>query len=634
MKKERKVWAITLIAFWWLAPNQTNARQIQDTVRTLKEVVITATKFSKSQLETAKVLTVIDEAQIQRSSGKDLSQLLNEQVGLVINGANSSPGKDKSVFLRGAGGQYTLILLDGIPVSDPSGVGGAFDLRLLPLIQVERIEILKGSQSTLYGSDAIAGVINIITKKKSDKRIGGFGTLSFGSYNTINGNAGVSGSSEIIDYNFNYTRFQTDGVSEAKDETGNGNFDKDGCDQNSIQLGVNIKPHDKLSVRPFARFTDFDGMYDAGAFADDSTAVFTTKLFNYGLTADYTLSNGAIHWQYSHSTTDRSYERSFEKSLYKGNFDNAEVFVNHDLGNNFQVLAGVNYQKLKMEDESLPEKVPAIHITSPYASFFVKSLLGFSAEVGGRFNSHSEFGNVFTYSINPSYLINNSVKLFANYSTGFKAPTLNELYGPFGANGRLLPQESGSMEIGTQYFGRDNKFDIRITYFERKIKNAIVYGASGYVNLDEQNDQGLEVEPTMRVNDKLSIRGFYAFVDGEVITKTVANTDTTFNNLIRRPKHSFGLNIGYQVTNNFFASVNLKTFGDRRDSYFNPVDFSTSSVRLAAYQLLDVYVEYKFAGGRIKLFSDVKNILDQDYAEVYGYTSLKFNINTGFSFRI
>jgi Outer membrane cobalamin receptor protein len=192
MKKERKVWAITVIAFWWLAPNQINAQQDSLKTTQLNEVVVTATKFPKSQSETGKVLTVIDQNQIRQSAGKDLAQLLNEQVGMVINGSNSNAGKDKAVYLRGASNAYTLILIDGVPMNDPSGInGGAFDVRLLPLDQIERIEILKGSQSTLYGSDAIAGVINIITRSAGDEKLQASGTLGYGSYNTFKANASV-----------------------------------------------------------------------------------------------------------------------------------------------------------------------------------------------------------------------------------------------------------------------------------------------------------------------------------------------------------------------------------------------------------------------------------------------------------
>src|SRR5882724_4640364 len=177
-----------------------NAQNDSLKTRTLSEVVITATKFSKSVSETGKVLTIIDEEQIKRSVGKDLGQLLNEQAGMTVNGANSNPGKDKSVYLRGAANKYTLVLLDGVPLNDPSGIdGGAYDLRMIPLNQIERIEILKGSQSTLYGSDAIAGVINIITKKSGKKKIGLNAGASYGTYNSFSGNAGINGHNNIFD---------------------------------------------------------------------------------------------------------------------------------------------------------------------------------------------------------------------------------------------------------------------------------------------------------------------------------------------------------------------------------------------------------------------------------------------------
>ena len=278
MKKERKVWAMTLIAFWWLAPNQTNAQQDSIKSFNLNDVLVTATKFPKSVNETAKVLTVIDEEQLARSSGKDLSQLLNEQVGLVINGANSNPGKDKGVFLRGAGSGYTLITLDGIPVNDPSGVGGAFDLRLLPVDQIERIEILKGSQSTLYGTDAIAGVINIITRKKGDKPFGTSASVSYGSYNTFKGNVGVSGNSEKFNYHVGYTRFTTNGISEAKDPTGKGDFDKDGYTQNAFQTSLGVNVSKSLSISPYVRYNTFDGRYDAESFTDSKKDNYTSNL--------------------------------------------------------------------------------------------------------------------------------------------------------------------------------------------------------------------------------------------------------------------------------------------------------------------------------------------------------------------
>ena len=144
---------------------QSQLRNGGDTTSTsLDEVVLTANKYPNKTSLTGKVVTIITSEQLERSGGKDLSQLLTEQAGLFISGANSNAGKDKSVYLRGARVEHTLITIDGIPVYDPSGIGSNFDIRNLPLSNIERIEILKGSQSTLYGSDAIAGVINIITK--------------------------------------------------------------------------------------------------------------------------------------------------------------------------------------------------------------------------------------------------------------------------------------------------------------------------------------------------------------------------------------------------------------------------------------------------------------------------------------
>ncbi|QOI97570.1 MAG: TonB-dependent receptor [Flammeovirgaceae bacterium] len=627
MKKEIKVWAMTMIACWFWVPTQTNAQQDSLSSTTLREVVVTATKFPKNVSETGKILTIIDEEQLSRSAGKDLSQLLNEQVGLVINGANSNPAKDKSVFLRGAAGKYTLILVDGIPVNDPSGIDGAFDLRLLSIDQVERIEILKGSQSTLYGTDAIAGVINIITKKKGDKPVSGSGTVSYGSYNTFRGNAGVSGSTKKFDYNLGYTRFQTDGLSEARDTTGTAGFDKDGAEQHAVQVYVGYKPVEKLSLRPFLRFNDFKGDYDLGAFTDDAGAKYDATTLQYGLNTDYRLTNGSVSLMYAHNKYERTFSDMFGSNDYDGRFDHGEIFAQFNLSAHVQVLGGLSYQQFKMIATNTTIENPETTITSPYVSFFINNLKGFSAEVGGRLNSHSVYGNNFTYSVNPSYLINKKAKLFINYSTGFKAPTLSQLYGPFGANEDLKPEESKSFEGGLQWLAEDGKVDVRLTYFNRKIDNVIAY-TTGYINWDKLADRGVEVEAFYKLN-KFTFTGFYAYVEGEVTTPVGAGTETKPNDLLRRPKHSVGLNVGFQATEKLFASLNFKTFGQRNDLFFDFNTFAASPVVLDAYQLLDVYMEYVVINNRIKLFGDFRNLLNQDYYEVYGYSTQRFNATVG-----
>ena len=603
------------------------------TKKTLDEVVVTATKFPIKQSQTGKVLTVITSAQLQRSAGKDLSQLLNEQAGLVINGANSNTGKDKSVFLRGASSKYTLILLDGIPVTDPSGAGGAFDLRMLSIDQIERIEILKGSQSTLYGSDAIAGVINIITKKSGDKKIAASGTASYGSYNTFKGNAVVNGSNKKLDYNIGYTYFNTDGISEATDKTGAGNFDKDGFKENSFNATLGIKATDKLKVSPFFRLTDYKGKYDDGAFTDGA-GKYTSQFINAGFISQYKLSKGAVTLQYGHVKTDRTFDDLYGKSFFKGRLDNAELFFNNDLSKYVKVLGGINFQQIKMLDTTASKKNPSITMTSPYVSFYLHNLQGWNVEFGSRYNSHSKYGSNFTYSFNPSYLIDNKTKVFFNYSTGFRAPTLYDLYGKYGANENLKPEKSTSIEAGMQSAFAENKIELRIVAFDRKVEDAIVYGPSfTNINLDKQHDKGFEIEPAFILSKNFTIRTSYAFVDGKVTTNA-GTKDTTYFNLIRRPKHILGINISYQATKNLFVSANLKTFSKRTDLFFDPVTYEASNVELKSYALLDIYGEYKFTNGKLKLFADAKNITNSKYMEVYGFNTLGFNINAGLSFKL
>lgn len=170
------------------------AQQDSMATRQLNEVVVTASKTPIKESETGKIVTVIDQKTIQNHAGSSLAALLNTQAGFFINGSNNALGTNLDLYFRGASGGNMLIVIDGVPVYDPSQINNSFDLNNIPLDQVERIEILKGGQSTLWGSNAVAGVIQIFLKKEAKKKMALNANASYGTYNTFNSGAGISGS--------------------------------------------------------------------------------------------------------------------------------------------------------------------------------------------------------------------------------------------------------------------------------------------------------------------------------------------------------------------------------------------------------------------------------------------------------
>ncbi len=624
---QKKIFVVAAIFFSSQLIAQPVPTSREDTIsKAMDEVVITANKFPQKQSGTGKVITVITREQIMQSGGKDLSQLLNEQTGIVVNGATSNPGKDKSLFLRGATDKYTLILLDGVPLNDPSGVGGSFDLRLLSLDNIERIEILKGSQSTLYGSNAVAGVINIISKKATSKQPQLKGLLTYGSYNSFKGNANISQKTKVLEYDFNYGYYHTDGISEAKDTTGKANFDKDGFTQHAIQTTIGINITDKLKLSPYYRFTQFKGDYDAGSFLDAPNH-YTASLVNTGLTGHYDYKSGSLHFNYGYDFTKRDYASQFGEFITKGKFHHAEAYTDHAINKNTHLVAGLNYQSYHIDVRDTTRS-----IISPYASLFLKTNKGLNVELGGRWNYHNQYGNNFTYSFNPSYLINNYVKLFVNVTSGFRAPSINELFGPFGSNPNLKPEKSATQEAGMQTSLLEKKLEFTITGFNRTINDVIIYGLNGYENRDKQHDFGVEFEAGYAVNKQINIKLNYAYVDGK-ITQKLTGKDTSYYNLIRRPKHNVHVFAGYQVNKNLFVSSSLQITGKRIDNNF--LTFPATQVDLKGYALWNMYAEYNFLKKKLNFFVDAKNLTNKkNYYEVYGYSVQGLNVTGGFRFQL
>ena len=659
----RKFFAVTAV----LISSQLHAQDLpQERKDSLENVTLTANKFSTKTTETGKVVVTINRQQLEKAGSRDLAQVITELGGVFINGYTNNPGKDKSIYLRGAKVDYTLITVDGIPVYDATGIGSNFDIRYLPVDAVERVEILKGSQSTLYGSDAIAGVINIITRKGGTKPFSVSGVANYGSYNTWRANAAVNGSVRNFDYNIGYTHYNTGGFSEAQQPiTSSAVFDQDSYRQNSVQANFGIQAARNFRIQPFLRYSRNRGALDNGAFIDELDFAYTGKNLQTGVKNTLGVGKAQVNVLYQFNKTTRSYlddsslsrngYYTFEQSAFKAGEHFAEAFVVLPL-RSLRLTAGSDFRSSNTDYNALtveppfPPYVPTATITKTersgdsvkqnqvgvYAALNFTSG-NFTVEGGGRYNHHSEYGSNVAFNINPSYFLQKRVKLFANLSSGYKTPSLYQLFSEYG-NQELKPETALNFEGGAQVFSADKKGNLRLTYFNRSISDAIAFFfnpatfRSYYINQDKQRDHGFEVDGNYNLSEKLQLRAFYSYVDGKITTRQGAK-DTTYFNLLRRPKSTFNAFLGLQLTRSFYASLNVNAVGERKDVYFDPATYASQPITLKAYTLVNVSAEYGFLQSRLKLFVDLRNLFDQTYSDIYGYNTAGFTMSGGVRFR-
>jgi len=249
-------------------------------------------------------------------------------------------------------------------------------------------------------------------------------------------------------------------------------------------------------------------------------------------------------------------------------------------------------------------------------------------EIGGRTNDHSRYGNNSTYTFNPSYSISKNWRVFGSIASGFKAPTIYQVFDQYSGNIDLQPEKSVNYELGVQQ--TCEKASTRLVYFHRDIKNGIDYDYVNYkyFNFVKQKVDGLELELSVQPVKNLSITANYTLITGDETTQSRKSTnDTTYNYLLRRPKHNFNFNMGYQFTKGLYASISAKALSDRYDVG----GFQKDDVLLDKYFLLSAYAEYKWKD-HLKLFVDVQNMTNKKFFDLRGYNSIPFLINTGVTF--
>lgn len=623
MKKNYKLVAASL-GLVQLALCSTVARSQEKPATQLNEVVITASRSPRKKSEIGKVVRVINAEQLARSQGRSLPEVLNNVAGLTIGGNGNNPGDLKSVYLRGASAGNTLILIDGIPVNDASSISGEFDITAVAIDQIERIEILKGGNSTLYGSDAVAGVINIISKKGKGKLTGSvLGTA--GTFETYKGALSLNGTIQNTSIAFNASNSESKGFSTAAAL----NADKDGFDQKSVSLNLAQRISEKFTLRTNVQANNNQAGLDNGAFADRVNYVYDKTALLAGIGAQATLGKSLLNVNLSQNNVKNVFNNQGSITNNRGYITNVDAVLTAPLNSFIDVTSGGNFKYSSTEQRSPFGRLNrGNHISSVFTSLFIKAENGFRAEVGGRYNNHSAYGDNFTYTLNPSYVFASKYKVFVNLSSAYKVPTIYQLYSQFG-NLNLKPETSKTYEAGVDLDLMDG-LNVNVSYFKREIKDALDFGVItptkfGYINQNKQSDQGVEAELNVKPSAKLNGGVYYAYVDGEINTPT-----TSFNNLFRRPKHSAGANINYLLGEKASVGLTYKWTGKRVDRYFRTTLIDDV---LAPFNMLDGYFQYKPVA-KLALFADVKNILDEDYVEFSGYNTKGINFNAGFTLNL
>ena len=618
----------------------------KDTVQTkvLDEVVVTANKTEQKQSTTGKVITVITKAQIEKSTGKTVAQLLNEQAGITINGALSNGGSVQTVFMRGGAAGRTLILMDGIPVNDPSQINNDFDLNFFSMNDVERIEICKGAQSTLYGSDAIAGVINIITTKATiTKPVNVKATVTAGSFGTFKTNLQFYGKAEKFTYTARYARLQSNGFSAAYDSTGVKNYDRDAYLGNTANAALQYQANNKLVLKAFTQYSEYKAGIDAGAFTDKTNYNINNR--NHTSGAGFVFKNPVLSLtgNYQYTKQHRNYDDNastgapvFSMNDYDAVSQFAELYTSVKLGSGFTLLGGTDYRYGSMNNQ-----YNSVSSFGPYNSKFNDTAMNqqsvytslhfntndFSVELGGRLTDHSRYGTHYTYSFNPSFTFDEHYRVFGSIATGFKAPSLYQLYSGSG-NIDLKAEVSTNYEIGLQHLYK--KFSNRIVFFYRKTDNGIDYNSNSYkyFNYVNQATGGIEYEANFQPSEKLSLTGNYTFITAQETTQSRINfKDTMYHYSLRRPTHTINITAGYRFTRNLYASISGKYVSNRYDvgGYKKP------DVLLDSYFLLSAYTEYTF-GKCLKIFADAQNITNKKFFEVRGYNAIPSLFSVGATF--
>lgn len=612
------------------------------------DVIVTATRVETPSREVATSVTVITAGELARTRRTSVLDALRDVIGLTVS-QNGGPGSTASLSIRGANNEHTLVLLDGVELNDPINPSRSYDLAHLSLTQVERIEILRGPQSPLYGSDAMGGVVNIITRKGRGRPRLTISGLA-GTYATAEGDIGLSGSAGRADYALGFFATRTSGVSAASIRYP-GNTENDGYRNVTLsgRFGFAVRENIDLDilVRSVTARSEIDGF--GGPYGDDPNSV-----QNYDSTLARALLRGlflgnrweqrlSFAWTGSSRNLANPPDDAHPGASESGNYGSGLLKIdwqNNVFLNPSQTLtAGLELGQEEGRSDYTMEDPTGTYVSAfprekaQAAGFYVQDQWkfrdSFFLTAGARLDAHSRAGTALTGRIAPAWVISaTGTKLKATLGTGFKSPSLYQLFapptawGPIG-NMQLRPERVTGWDAGVEQDIVRDRIRFGVTYFSNVFRDLIDFDyASGYINIGRAKTFGAELSLETRPlgpDDPLSFRVSY--------TRLTAREELSGTALLRRPRDKFAAEIGGQLFRRFDLTASLLYVGKRADRDFSAYPYAT--VMLPGYLLLGAVLSTPVSSS-LDLYVRVDNLLNSRYEMVWGYGTPGFSLTAGF----
>ncbi|PKH04184.1 TonB-dependent receptor [Psychromonas sp. MB-3u-54] len=584
-----------------------------ETQNTQNDIVISASRVETKRIESGSSVAVLDAQYIKDNQARTVAELLRDVPGVSV----SSSGGITSVFIRGSDSNKTLVIIDGIEVNDLSSISSGYNFATLMADNVERIEVLKGSQSALWGSDAMGGVINIVTKKGK----AGFNptaSIEIGGNNYHKENVTLSGAKGNSHYSLSAGNLQTDGISsKAVDLDDN---DDDGYKNQNVSIKAGHQFTDIFAVDTVLRYSDAETEYDGFSIDANSTNQQHQAKLNTHLNLLDNQWKNRLSVAFSDSENE-TFSGSTSTSEYKGQKVKTDLqsdyYLNTINGYTQRISFIAEHENEKYQSWSMDEKqrIEASAVVLGYGVDWQKTIF-VNAALRSDFNS--KFDDTNTYHLDISAWVSDGTRLHASHGTGVKNPSLGQMYGEtsyYSGNADLTPEESRSWDAGVEYNFVNADAYIDLTYFDSLYTDMITYGSNTYSNLDnEATSRGVEFTGQVKVSNKLRVNTGYTFMETD---------DGEGNELARRAKHAASINANYKYTSNLSANIGVRYTGTRIDSDDSTLDNYTVVNLGAAYQVQE----------HITINARLENALDKDYQEVSGYNTAERTAYVGVSFQ-